>query len=81
MTSEPSASAPQSTRLIFSRFTEADVPAFAAVLSDPEVRRSIMAKATTPEQCHECARKRIARHNSNWDSLGYARLRHTGRVV
>ncbi len=30
-----------------------------------------MAKATTPEQCHECARKRIAWHNSSWDSLGY----------
>lgn len=63
--------APETDRLVFSRFTEADVPAFAKVLSDPEVTRSIMAKATTPAQCLECARQRIAWHNANWDTLGY----------
>jgi hypothetical protein len=42
---------PQTDRLVFSRFNEADAPAFARVLADPEVTRSIMAKATTAEQC------------------------------
>lgn len=48
-----------------------DASVFAEVLSDPEVTRSIMAKATTPEQCLACARQRITWHNSSWDTLGY----------
>lgn len=71
MMSKPSELAPQTNRLVFSRFTEADAPAFAHVLSDPEVTRSIMAKATTPEQCLKCARERIAWHNSSWNGLGF----------
>lgn len=71
MVSKPSVSSPRSKRLEFSGFAVEDAPAFAHVLSDPEVTRSIMAKATTPEQCLECARQRIARHNSSWDTLGY----------
>ncbi|NDW46814.1 GNAT family N-acetyltransferase [Ruegeria sp. PrR005] len=71
MSSKPSDLAPQADRLVFSRFTQTDAPAFACVLSDPEVTRSIMAKATTPEQCLECAQQRIAWHNSNWDTEGY----------
>ena len=62
---------PQTDRLLFSRFNEADAPAFARVLADPEVTRSIMAKATTTEQCLACARQRIAWHNSSWDTHGY----------
>lgn len=71
MGSQPSAIAPRSKRLAFSRFAAEDAPAFARLLSDPEVTRSIMAKATTPEQCLECARQRIAWHNSSWDTHGY----------
>jgi RimJ/RimL family protein N-acetyltransferase len=71
MSLTPSGSVPQTERLSFTRFTEDDAPAFARVLADPEVTRSIMAKATTPEQCLECARQRIAWHNSTWDALGY----------
>jgi len=73
---------PQAPRLSFARLGEADAPALAAVLSDPEVTRSIMAKATTPQQCLDCARARIAWHNSSWDTLGYgvwALRRKTGR--
>lgn len=61
---------PKTDRLVFSRFAETDAPAFSDVLADPEVTRSIMAKATTAEQCLECARRRIAWHNSSWDTLG-----------
>lgn len=71
METSPPASSPDSARLVFSRFTEEDASEFARVLSDPEVTRSIMAKATTPEQCLACARQRIAWHNSSWDSVGY----------
>ena len=71
MAPNPTGLAPQTNRLVFSRFTEADAPSFAHLLADPEVTRSIMAKATTPEQCRECARQRIAWHNSIWDTLGY----------
>ena len=66
-----STSVPQTNRLVFSRFNEGDATAFASVLADPEVTRSIMAKATTPEQCFECARQRIAWHNSSWETHGY----------
>ncbi|MGD9295124.1 MAG: GNAT family N-acetyltransferase [Roseobacter sp.] len=71
METQPSASHPSSKRLEFSRFSDEDAAAFARLLSDPEVTRSIMAKATTPEQCLECAQQRIAWHNSTWDTLGY----------
>lgn len=71
MDAHSSSLAPRSDRLVFSRFIEADAPAFARVLTDPEVTRSIMAKATTPEQCLDCARQRIAWHNSSWDTQGY----------
>jgi len=71
MSSKSSASSPRSKRLEFSRFTQEDASEFAHVLSDPEVTRSIMAKATTPEQCLTCARQRIDWHNSSWDTLGY----------
>jgi len=43
----------------------------ADVLSDPEVTRSIMAKATTPAQCLACASQRIAWHNASWENAGY----------
>jgi ribosomal-protein-alanine N-acetyltransferase len=62
---------PHTDRLVFSRFVQTDAPAFASLLADPEVTRSIMAKATTPEQCCECARQRIDWHNSSWDAAGY----------
>lgn len=69
--SKPSVSSARSKRFEFSRFAVEDASAFAHVLSDPEVTRSTMAKATTPEQCLQCAGQRIARHNSIWDTLGY----------
>jgi ribosomal-protein-alanine N-acetyltransferase len=71
MPTHSSSLVPQTNRLVFSRFTETDAPDFARVLADPEVTRSIMAKATTPEQCLDCARQRIAWHNSSWDIHGY----------
>lgn len=64
-------SVPFSDRLIFSRFTEDDAEGLAAVLSDPEVTRSITAKATTPDQCLASARKRIGWHNAAWETDGY----------
>jgi RimJ/RimL family protein N-acetyltransferase len=68
---DPNQPIPQTARLVFARLSDADAPDLASVLSDPEVTRSIMAKATTPKQCLECAHQRIAWHNSSWDSLGY----------
>ncbi len=62
---------PVTPRLEFSRFTDSDVESLALVLSDPEVSRSLTAKATTPEQCRACAAKRIAWHNSAWETHGY----------
>lgn len=63
--------APSTNRLRFDRFAEADAPGLADVLSDPEVTRSLTAKATTPEQCLACAEKRIAWHNGTWESRSY----------
>lgn len=63
--------APTTQRLRFDRFTEADALGLADVLSDPEVTRSLTAKATTPEQCLACAEKRIAWHNGTWENRGY----------
>ena len=71
MVPDPTHSIPQTARLLFARLSDADAPELASVLSDPEVTRSIMAKATTPKLCLECAHQRIAWHNSSWDTLGY----------
>ncbi|HUS97943.1 MAG TPA: GNAT family N-acetyltransferase, partial [Hyphomicrobiaceae bacterium] len=71
MTHDTNSSKPQAPRMVFSRLGEADIEELANVLADPEVTRSIMAKATTPAQCLECARQRIAWHNSSWDTVGY----------
>jgi len=71
MQPDTASSTPQAPRIAFSRLGGADVQELANLLADPEVTRSIMAKATTPEQCLKCARQRIDWHNSFWDTLGY----------
>jgi RimJ/RimL family protein N-acetyltransferase len=69
---------PTGQRLTFARFTSGDAADLAAVLSDPEVTRSIMANATTPEECLKCAHQRIEWHNCSWHTHGYGvwALRH-----
>ena len=62
--------APHTDRLAFARLRDADAPALAEILADPEVARGIMAKATTPDRCLSCATSRIAWHNSAWDTSG-----------
>lgn len=42
---------PETERLAFAPFTEADAPDLAEILSHPEVVRGIMTRATTPDQC------------------------------
>lgn len=59
------------TRLRLDSFTEADVPALADILSDPEVTKTIAANGSTPELCLAGAASRIAWHNSTWDSHGF----------
>jgi RimJ/RimL family protein N-acetyltransferase len=61
---------PKTDRLAFAPLTEADAPDLAEILSDPEVARGIMAKATTPAQCLACARSRIDWHNAAWETSG-----------
>lgn len=61
---------PKSDRLAFAPLTNADAPDLADILSDPEVARGIMAKATTPDQCLACARARIDWHNAAWETAG-----------
>jgi len=61
---------PKTDRLAFAPLTEADAPDLADILSDPEVARGIMAKATTPDQCLACARARIDWHNAGWEAPG-----------
>jgi RimJ/RimL family protein N-acetyltransferase len=62
---------PTASRLSFARFSASDAQDFADLLSDPEVTRSIMAKATTPEDCLACAHQRIDWHNSSWKTHNY----------
>ena len=62
---------PQSARLAFARFDESDAGALGALLSDPEIARTITANTSTPEKAAACARHRIAWHNGAWEAKGY----------
>ena len=79
-----------SARLLFERFVEADAPALAGLLGDPSLTRNITSNGSTPERCLASAHKRIAWHNSGWDTLGYgvwalrardAQLADSGRLL
>ena len=74
---------PETDRLTFVPLAAADAPALADILSDPEVARGIMARATTPDQSLTCARSRIEWHNSAWEPSGIGvwglKLRATDR--
>lgn len=61
-------------RLRLEALTEADVPALAAILADPDVTKNITADGSTPERCRESAAARIARHNRAWAERGYGVL-------
>src|SRR3546814_8022323 len=59
-------------RLRFEAFTEADIPALAAILAEPEVTKNITANGSTPERCRASAAARIERseeHTSELQSL------------
>ncbi len=58
-------------RLTLDAFSDADVPALAAILAEPEVTKSITADGSTPERCLASARARIAWHNGAWGKHGY----------
>lgn len=61
---------PETDRLTFVPLAATDARALADILSDPEVARGIMAKATTPDHCLACARGRIDWHNVAWETSG-----------
>lgn len=58
-------------RLRLDAFGEADIPALAAILAEPEVSKCITANGSTPERCHANAAHRIGWHNGAWDRHGY----------
>jgi ribosomal-protein-alanine N-acetyltransferase len=58
-------------RLKLERFGDADVPALAAILAEPEVAKNIVANASTPERCRASALYRINWHNQPWNTRGY----------
>lgn len=60
----------QAERLLLEAFSDADIPALAAILAEPEVTRNITANGSTPERCRDSAAARIAWHNRSW-SQGY----------
>jgi ribosomal-protein-alanine N-acetyltransferase len=66
-----SASVLTTPRLTLTAFTDADIPALAAILAEPEVTKSITADGSTPERCLASARARIAWHQGSWPELGY----------
>jgi RimJ/RimL family protein N-acetyltransferase len=58
-------------RLRLEPFTEADIPALAAILAEPEVTKNITANGSTPERCRASAAARIERHNKGWAAQAY----------
>lgn len=68
MTSVPVITA---ARLRLEAFTDADIPALAAILAEPEVTKNITANGSTPERCRASAAYRIDRHNKAWEAQGY----------
>ena len=58
-------------RLRLEPFTDADIPALAAILAEPEVTKNITANGSTPGRCLASAAYRIERHNKGWQAHGY----------
>jgi RimJ/RimL family protein N-acetyltransferase len=58
-------------RLRLEAFTEADIPALAAILAEPDVTKNITANGSTPERCRASAAARIKWHNRSWQAHGY----------
>jgi RimJ/RimL family protein N-acetyltransferase len=58
-------------RLRLEAFTDADIPALAAILAEPDVAKNIVANGSTPERCRATAAFRINWHNQAWESRGY----------
>jgi RimJ/RimL family protein N-acetyltransferase len=58
-------------RLRLEAFTDANIPALAAILAEPEVTKNITANGSTPERCLASAAYRIERHNKAWGAQGY----------
>lgn len=58
-------------RLRLEPFTEADIPALADILAEPEVTKNITADGSTPERCRASAAYRIEKHNQAWAARGY----------
>lgn len=58
-------------RLRLEAFTDADVPALAAILAEPEVAKNITTNGSTPERCRASAVVRIKWHNESWRERGY----------
>ncbi|MFD2263303.1 GNAT family N-acetyltransferase [Lacibacterium aquatile] len=58
-------------RLRLDRFSEADVPALAAILGDPDVTKNLTADGAGPDRCVESAIARMDGYNKAWDERGY----------
>jgi RimJ/RimL family protein N-acetyltransferase len=58
-------------RLRLEAFTDANIPALAAILAEPEVTKNITANGSTPERCLASAAYRIERHNKAWGARDY----------
>ena len=58
-------------RVCLTPFSQADIPALADILSEPDVTKTITANGSTRERCLASAEQRIAWHNSSWRALGY----------
>jgi RimJ/RimL family protein N-acetyltransferase len=58
-------------RLRLQIFSEADIPALADILAEPDVAKNIVANGSSPERCRAAAAYRIRWHNSAWDKHGY----------
>jgi RimJ/RimL family protein N-acetyltransferase len=61
----------QTSRLRLEIFSDADIPALAAILAEPDVAKNIVANGSSPERCRAAAAYRIRWHNSAWDKHGY----------
>lgn len=72
-------------RLRLDQFSDADVPALAAILSDPDVTKNLTADGAGPERCRASAILRMGGYNRTWDERGYGvwavRLIETGELL
>jgi RimJ/RimL family protein N-acetyltransferase len=66
-------------RLRLDSFREADIPALARILQDPEIAKGITAHTATPARARKAAAARLAWHNRSWATHGYGvwAIRHS----